>query len=100
MRARLPQREVRRFARYLVADAAKARRRSAWTELPVARLRDDAVLPAQAYDGDAGLDLAACERAELEPGERRSSAPASRSRFPTATRGWCFRAPGSRRVMV
>ena len=40
------------------------------TELPVARLRDDAVLPAQAYDGDAGLDLAACERAELEPGER------------------------------
>ena len=40
------------------------------TELPVARLRDDAVLPAQAYDGDAGLDLAACARAELEPGER------------------------------
>jgi len=40
------------------------------TELPVARLRDDAVLPAQAYVGDAGLDLAACERAELEPGER------------------------------
>ena len=40
------------------------------TELPVARLRDDAVLPAQAYDGDAGLDLAACERVELGPGER------------------------------
>ena len=40
------------------------------TELPVARLRDDALLPAQAYDGDAGLDLAACERADLEPGER------------------------------
>ena len=40
------------------------------TELPVARLRDDAVIPAQAYDGDAGLDLAACERAELGPGER------------------------------
>ncbi|HYK06136.1 MAG TPA: dUTP diphosphatase [Gaiellaceae bacterium] len=40
------------------------------TELPVARLRDDAFLPAQAYDGDAGLDLAACERAELGPGER------------------------------
>ena len=39
-------------------------------ELPVARLRDDAVLPAQAYDGDAGLDLAACERVELAPGER------------------------------
>lgn len=40
------------------------------TELLVARLRDDAFLPAQAYDGDAGLDLAACERAELGPGER------------------------------
>ena len=40
------------------------------TELPVARLRDDAILPAQAYDGDAGLDLAACEHAELGPGER------------------------------
>ena len=40
------------------------------TELPVARLRDDAVLPTQAYDGDAGLDLVACERAELGPGER------------------------------
>ena len=40
------------------------------TELPVARLRDDAVIPAQAYDGDSGLDLAACEHAELGPGER------------------------------
>ena len=39
-------------------------------ELAVARLRDDAVLPTQAYDGDAGLDLAACERLELAPGER------------------------------
>jgi dUTP pyrophosphatase len=41
------------------------------TELQVARLRDAAVLPAQAYEGDAGLDLAACERVELPPGERR-----------------------------
>ena len=40
------------------------------TELPVARLRDDAILPAQAYDGDAGLDLASCEHAQLGPGER------------------------------
>ena len=39
-------------------------------ELPVARLRDDAILPSQAYDGDAGLDLAACERLELGPGQR------------------------------
>ncbi|MBA2358125.1 MAG: dUTP diphosphatase [Actinobacteria bacterium] len=39
-------------------------------ELPVARLRDEAVLPAQAYEGDAGLDLTACTRVELGPGER------------------------------
>jgi dUTP diphosphatase len=39
-------------------------------ELPITRLRDDAVLPRQAYEGDAGLDLAACERVTLEPGER------------------------------
>jgi dUTP pyrophosphatase len=28
------------------------------------------VLPSRAYAGDAGLDLAACERIELGPGER------------------------------
>jgi dUTP pyrophosphatase len=39
-------------------------------ELPVSRLRDDATLPAQAYVGDAGFDLAACERHEVAPGER------------------------------
>jgi dUTP pyrophosphatase len=39
-------------------------------ELCVQRLRPDAVLPARAYDGDAGLDLSACERVELGPGER------------------------------
>jgi dUTP pyrophosphatase len=39
-------------------------------ELPIRRLRPDAVLPRRAYAGDAGLDLAACERVVLEPGER------------------------------
>jgi dUTP pyrophosphatase len=39
-------------------------------ELPIQRLRADAVLPERAYHGDAGLDLAACERVELAPGER------------------------------
>jgi dUTP pyrophosphatase len=39
-------------------------------DLPFQRLRADAVLPERAYDGDAGLDLAACERVELEPGAR------------------------------
>jgi dUTP pyrophosphatase len=41
-------------------------------ELPIQRLRDDAVVPTRAYAGDAGLDLAACERVELGPGERAS----------------------------
>jgi dUTP pyrophosphatase len=39
-------------------------------ELAVRRLRDDATLPAQAYPGDAGLDLAACGRHEVAPGKR------------------------------
>jgi dUTP pyrophosphatase len=39
-------------------------------ELPIRRLHEDAVLPERAYAGDAGLDLAACARHELGPGER------------------------------
>jgi dUTP pyrophosphatase len=39
-------------------------------ELQIQRLREDAVLPTRAYDGDAGLDLAACARHELPPGGR------------------------------
>lgn len=39
-------------------------------EVAVRRLRPDAVLPAQAYDGDAGLDLTACDAVTLAPGER------------------------------
>ena len=39
-------------------------------ELQVKRLRPDAVVPARAYAGDAGLDLSACERVELPPGAR------------------------------
>jgi len=39
-------------------------------ELPIRRLRPDAQLPSRAYAGDAGIDLAACERVELAPGER------------------------------
>jgi dUTP pyrophosphatase len=40
------------------------------TELPVKRLHEGATLPTRAYEGDAGLDLAACERVELAPGRR------------------------------
>ena len=39
-------------------------------DVAVRRLREDAVLPRQAYEGDAGFDLSACEEARLEPGER------------------------------
>jgi dUTP pyrophosphatase len=39
-------------------------------ELPVLRVRDEARLPGRAYSGDAGFDLATCERLELGPGER------------------------------
>ena len=34
------------------------------------RLHDAATLPGRAYEGDAGLDLAASERVALGPGER------------------------------
>ena len=39
-------------------------------ELQICRLRPEAVIPERAYRGDAGLDLAACDRLELAPGER------------------------------
>jgi dUTP diphosphatase len=39
-------------------------------DIAVRRLRPDAVVPRQAYGGDAGVDLAACEAAVLDPGGR------------------------------
>ena len=39
-------------------------------ELPIRKLRPDAVLPSRAYAGDAGIDLASCEHVELPPGAR------------------------------
>jgi dUTP pyrophosphatase len=44
------------------------------TELLVRRLHPDAVVPAGAYPGDAGLDLASVEEVVLEPGGRRTVA--------------------------
>ena len=44
------------------------------TELLVRRLHPDAQMPAGAYEGDAGLDLASVEEAVLGPGERRTVA--------------------------
>jgi dUTP pyrophosphatase len=40
------------------------------SELPFKRLDESATLPVRAYEGDAGLDLAAAERVELAPGAR------------------------------
>lgn len=39
-------------------------------DVAVRRLRADAVLPAPAYEGDAGADLSSCEQVRLEPGQR------------------------------
>jgi dUTP pyrophosphatase len=38
--------------------------------LEIKKVRDGAVVPVRAYNGDAGMDLAACERVELAPGAR------------------------------
>ncbi len=40
------------------------------TELQIKRVHAEATVPTRAYEGDAGLDLSACERVELGPGER------------------------------
>jgi dUTP diphosphatase len=39
-------------------------------QLSVLKLKDEAVLPSRAHEGDAGLDLYACEAAHIGPGER------------------------------
>jgi len=39
-------------------------------EVAIRRLRPEATLPVRAYASDAGIDLAACERVELAPGDR------------------------------
>jgi len=39
-------------------------------DLPVVKLKDEAILPSRAHPGDAGLDLYACEAAHIGPGER------------------------------
>ena len=44
------------------------------TELLVRRLHPDAQMPAGAYEGDAGLDLASVEEVVLGPGERQTVA--------------------------
>lgn len=37
-------------------------------EFKVKKLRDDAILPSYAHDGDAGMDIYSCEKYSLSPG--------------------------------
>lgn len=39
-------------------------------QIPVVKLKEEATLPSRAHEGDAGLDLYACEAAHLGPEER------------------------------
>jgi dUTP pyrophosphatase len=39
-------------------------------DLPLTKLVEGATLPSRAHEGDAGLDLYACEAAHIGPGER------------------------------
>lgn len=39
-------------------------------DLSIAKLKPEAQLPTRAHEGDAGLDLYACESAHIGPGER------------------------------
>jgi dUTP pyrophosphatase len=39
-------------------------------KLSVIKLKEEAILPLRAHEGDAGLDLYACESAHIGPGER------------------------------
>lgn len=55
--------------------------------LRVRRLSGAATLPVRAYDGDAGLDLAAAEAASLRPGDRASVGTGLAVEIPTACAG-------------
>ncbi|HKH65696.1 MAG TPA: dUTP diphosphatase [Solirubrobacterales bacterium] len=39
-------------------------------QLPVVKMKGEARVPSRAHEGDAGLDLYACEAAHIGPGER------------------------------
>jgi dUTP pyrophosphatase len=56
--------------------------------LAIRRLRPDAVLPTQAYPGDAGLDLAACEHVVIHPGERATVATGVAVAIPAGYAGY------------
>ena len=68
------------------------------TELLVRRLHPDAVVPSAAYDGDAGLDLASVEEAELGPGERCTVATGIAVAIPPGHAGFVQPRSGARRA--
>ena len=68
-RARLPRRELRRFAPFLVADAERARVERV-IELPIRRLRADAVCPVRATPATPGSTWPPASASSSAPGER------------------------------
>ena len=93
VRARLPRRELRRFAPYLVAEAAEPSTRR-MIELPVRRLREDAVCPrapTRATPGSTSPPASGRARA----GRARARADRPRGRDPRRHAASCSRAPGS-----
>ena len=93
--ARLPRRDLRAVRAFLVAEADAG---DGLIELPVQRLRDDAVLPARAYAGDAGLDLVGVRARRARAGRARARRHRARGRDPgRATRASSSRARASRR---
>jgi dUTP pyrophosphatase len=56
-------------------------------ELRVSKLVDGATLPTRAHEGDAGLDLYACEAAHVGPGERWSVGTGVAVEIPAAHAG-------------
>ena len=102
VRARLPAARGRRGSR---ASSSPATRSSSSRCLGdggrcrgrVRRLRDDAVVPSQAYDGRCrSRSRSLRQRVILDPGERAvGRRPASRSRSPRAMRASCSRDPAS-----
>ena len=104
IRARLPRRELARFAPYLIALGADSSASASPSR--TGRLGDRAPgspPPGRRHFrlrpmlGDAGLDLAACDRHEVGPGERAVIPPGWRSRSRRATAGSSFLAPASPR---
>ncbi len=68
-------------------------------ELAVRKIRDEATLPSRAHDGDAGLDLYACEMAHIGPGERWSVGTGVAVEVPAGTLVWSCRVRGWRANM-